>query len=1165
MVKMKKIKSFLACILVFAFMLGIVPAAYASPCCEVYITGITQANGEVTVSYNVYNDLDNRALNFKVTPNGAWRAAHTDTLYASADQNNYTYTFSAAELVEDCVYTVSITFAELCEWENCYDGGSMNFTADGNIPKFKMADLTNGKLELVGQNKAALEVTASVAGFYSLSVGFPDGWTYTTVKEYPNNMYVNDYEYFETGESKTYILTSENEESLSVVLDFGEAEITKSDALTAAPKDNDKVFSLVGNTGLTSIEIPQTGAYRFESEGEQAEYFKVMDSMGATAVYSSSGSVEEILEAGTYYIDTGSFDENCSLSVTYFVPKALEFGKAYTMESLATQYYTLTAEQPIKVTLDTGDAYVGIIDRNGNTEDVRNLGIYQSQPSEVIAAGEYYIYINNNNNIEQEVSVSAETLDSMELDTNYTPQITIKNARYFAFCAPEDGTYELNMCGCNGSYYYFNNASVGNYTEYYTAKLEKDEWLLIRMYSTDATISVSEYTAPAAIPLTYEVAANYEYYSGKTYLYSFTPDADGEYQVYSKMCCNNVKIYTDTKTLYESSSTNSGLTVNLEMEKDIPVYIELRGTSKWSNRTGDIMVKSPYMDIESSGSVTLSQTSQTIARYIAPASGYYTVKMTKSGGTYYISAIANIGNTSYYLSTYSTQTAIVYLAEGEPLQIEFAAYSNGSCNVGIEIAAVETTELELDQEYTLESGKYYTFAPKTDAIYEVISSGNVDIISAEGNEQGTESDSGIYFAGNAGNEYIVYAQYGATVTISAVESMEMVCDTQYQSGAESQVYSLKIEKDGYYRFDNEICNTIMFLFGDDLFAELNSESVGMFQLCAGTYGLLIKPETEYEGIDTPYAKFKIAETENSKELGVSMKPGYFLPTWGGTVMIPFCVTAPYDVDEAIVGLEYVDEDGVTQQEDVWYAGMRYTDISYFEAENYWMELGKTYTVKPYVYTEADEDNKVFGEEMTFTVNMAPNVIPVKYNTIKGKFKSYNQYGDNTIIYSFTQPEGAESTTDIECSEFLYLGSIFDEDYNYVDYSGNSTKKSCTLEAGKTYYFCCEVLCDGEGEVTISSLPDAPEAVPYEITEATVSGNTVSFAVSGSGTEETVLYAAIYAGNKLLEVVPLENPEGTQSVTFDSTQNASVCKLILTEKDSVAPLCDNAEIALKNNQ
>ena len=720
---MKKLKHLLSWLIVFMLIFSIMPTAvFASPCCFAEVESITEADGIITITYYIDSDTENRGVRLSVYHEGTGTTPISEDMQHSS--GTYAYSFSSSELLAGETYQAYVLFTTSCPWDACYDGVRKSFTvSDDGMPHFYLDELPNGTLDLVGKSRAAVTVTTAAAGFYSISAA--DEYNNIKIGSYPRDYNVDKYEYYTAKQNITFLISTYDGSDLSTTISFGPAAANILPTITTNPLDGDKLINVSDYIGLCSFTVSKDGLYSFEYSQPEELYgsFKLYNSDG-DYIFNSQNSIygqaiEEPLFPGTYYLDTADMRGEYDLSVTYTVPDELEYGTSYYIGQDASKYFYLNVEQPAYITLE-GSGMHAVLQSD---EDTYYLSIYET--SYVLPSGNYYVEVSNESTvaevIDEEFTLNAEFIETMSLDTPVTPSKQYPRYGnyyyYIAFCAPETDTYEFDFSKCD-SYDFVNDD--GSKLACETREMEKGDWLLILM-SDAAEISVSKYAPPAPVALTYDVESYFEWVSGKTYAFSFTPEEDGLYKFTSDRCfCNEIKIYTDDEVLYETDDSDFNY-VTVELKKNIPVYITLRGTHyTWSGDgyTNDIRVTTPY--IKDNGTVDIAGNNKPTYVYCtADVSGYYELSMQKVYDYNYSSIVAALGEKSFYVSKYSYTKTLVYIEAGEPLEIKCTYDNDESCQMEIILVSVAVQDIELETNKTVSADFYYNFTAPEDGLYKI--------------------------------------------------------------------------------------------------------------------------------------------------------------------------------------------------------------------------------------------------------------------------------------------------------------------------------------------------------------------------------------------------------------------------------------------------------------
>ncbi len=1258
---MKKVKHLLSWLIVFMLIFGIMPTAvFANPCCYAQVDDVTETDGVVTISYSFTTsnsqERQMRLMIYEVLGGGLFDQVYTDTFTQTAGE--YTYTLDSINLLNGVTYQASVDFNSYCEWDACDSAPGVEFTVVDGMPHFYLDELPNGTLDLVGKSRAAVTATTSNAGFYSISA--EDEYNNIRIGTYPRDNYVSNYEFYDAKQEITFLISTYDNSDLSTTITFGPAVLNMLPIINTNPVNGDKLINISDYIGLCSFTVPKDGLYSFEySQAEEVYGSFSLYAEDGRYIFNSQNSfygeqIEQPLFAGTYYLDTANMRGEYDLSVTYTVPDEIEYGTTYHIGKNASKYFYLNAEQPAYLTFEGEGIHITL--RNGDKT------YYIKNETPVIPAGNYYVQVGNEGPetevIDEEFTINAEFIETMSLDTPVTPSKQYQRYGnyyyYIAFCAPEADTYEFDFSKCND--YDFVNEYGSSDLSYVTREMEKGEWVLISMENA-AEISVSKYAPPAPAVLTYDVASYFEWVSGKTYAFSFTPEEDGLYKFVSENCfCNEIKIYTDSEILYETDDPRFYSTT-VELKKNVPVYITMRGTNYvWSGDgyTNDIKVTTPY--IKDYGTVDImGQSEPTYVYCTADVSGYYELSMQRVYDYNYSSISAYINGNHYYVDKYNPTKAFVYIEAGEPLEIKCIYDNIQSCQMEIVLVSVAVQNIEFETNKTVSGGFYYTFTAPHDGVYKISkilpaddetnedvsgeenedapgkpstggsgstggnsggdsstggsSSGDVagggggavivvpkpvpevgteegyassELLAGSASGVGSTSDDNTiiievssnegsylalpigldaYFIGTAGTEYLIVPGEDMELVITDAETTKLKLGTEYTTDEDVNIFEVDITADGLYRVKTpEMCNT-------NININLNGEWTyafdgrNLFELNAGKTLIITKPITGYEELAAPKAKFSIEKATNQAKLGTELIDVYYDMSWGCPV-IACSVTAPYEIEELEFGIEFTNDVGDLISETIRYVDKYYTDKVYETIATDLLEKGKTYKVKPFI-TLGEESEKIYGAEKTVTVDMQ-DTIKARYNTVKVPVKlhngnTYTKYEEVTI--EFTQPEDAQGRTYITYPEFMYPPSVYDENGEYMSrYSDENGDYYYSLAPDITYYATFSIEYDCVAEIGISTLPNPPEEVDFVISDASASNNTISFNLTGVSASNVNLFAALYSDSgKMVELIPVKNPQaGANSISYNN-DDAKKCKLMIMEDRTFKPLCDDTEI------
>ncbi len=1205
------------------------PAAFASPCCTIDKVGeIFEDESGLKVKYVCdFKDSGKTERRVRMALIGEYtkndygnmvgRVINRQYQVVEQDQE-YTYEIDKSMLIKGHTYEIDIDYADYCSWGACYSEFPVKYTCGYGMPEFEFNGPGKDALTLIGNDIAAVSFTADAAGYYN--IGVESEYDNIDIKEYGyDNVVPGKYTYFKENETKTYVFKPRWYETLNAVVSFTDAEAVPQTALKEPPLSDGDVCYRMNGSGLMSFEISQRGVYRFNVDGE-AEY--TVENANHETVYRSYWEPDIILEAGIYYIYNDS-DEEGTVTITYTEPETVEFGKQYSYPVSENEqferYFTINVSQPALLTLDdSSNVSIFALRRNDEENDIE---INERKPSRMLNAGKYFVKISGTQGTDAEFKLAADFPESIALDTETSAYLYSQQWYYLVFKAPSDGKYEFDLTKSKGR---VNNTDIDK--GYVTLEMKSGEWALICTEEQTA-VTVREYRMPEDIPLVFDEETSFEYVSGKTYLYSFTPSEDGFYKIYSeKFYFNHISIYTDTEQLYDKDLDGMLLSAHLNLKKDEKIYIKFVGDlTLWSsNYTQNLKVTNAVEQLND-GDNTVTLADEAYTEYTATEDGYYQTVMRLSGGD---SVVAEINGNIKYIGRYDDPVKVLYLKKGEKLNIKFSADdSRYECRISVKISAIDTEKINLNETISAKGNSYYSFVAEKDGAYSVIGKDMIEITQA-GNScvALSEGDGAAYFYAEAGKEYLICPFKDTEMTVTEMGIDDITVGNTYKTGQSVRMLKFEIPEDGLYRVKNNICNmnveitakpldeTEVFsanpeensiaLFGteavsaredktvtgsggsasgggggnsgggsasgggggnsgsggggvrrtEDLWTPIRGTENELFELNAGTCYIIAIPEALETGMDEPYAELTVTKAESNAKLGITLDDYFYSSI--NEAELKFTVTAPYKKRWQI-GLEITDGSGKTSEEVIGYANTHNADLLHKAYRWDDAEKDQTYTVRPYICNSNNEKEKVYGKKQTITMTARDRFIPIKYNT-KTIHVSPNtdKYGDSTGYYfEFIQPKDAEGKTYVKAKfSFVFL---YDENFKYVDYSYYG---GYTLEPGKKYYVVFYAHNTGTEEISVSSLPAAPESVPYEVKDAKFTESGVSFTASGSSDTEAMVCGALYDDDgRMIELVINKDIPNSGTMDFRRIKDGKTCKLIIADSFSAAPLCENAEI------
>lgn len=1180
---MKKLK--MLTMTVFTLIVLLIPlTSFANPCCDLWITSVNQDdNGIITVDYSALNPLPNREVEITVSTDSYTnrRQLYRDVFYISNDSfdgEDTVYTFDGSFLLEGETYVINLCYTYCCENYHCsYVSVEEKITIKEGIPSVDYDEIIDGMLELIGESKAVVKITAPVAGMYDFYI--------SSDKDIDVENYSDDgngrmgLSYYSQGESRMFLISDVNGGDLSAEIFFEKIEEIPVEPETINPTDKDICFKFSNIGSLVKFNITKKGIYQFDiTDDDEYTYFQILDEKGMH-INSADGcdSSRAYLKEGTYFVNAMQLTDVYSMTVSYVVPEELSFGKVYApvydIQGNGMIFYKMTLLKPAIVTINNQEEIMCRLYRSEYDD------FFYGEEKVVLDAGEYYFCLYNQVTEGAEVYFDKSDFESVSLDTSYIPVVSENDYYYyFAFCAPEKGKYEFDFTKYEG-YYWFGEENNGSGMDYYVKELNKGEWVLVGMYNA-SEIKVCAYTEPVAVEIKYEETAYFDFVSGKTFIYSFTPEEDGMYKLYTENTYSkSIKVWTDDEVLFETDDNRwYSIDRNYELKKDVPVYVSFSGDGDTYEEKSSVTFKSPYTEIKDGTNISVSAESDVITYYVAKESGYYKFDFSRSYGST-ADVIVDIKGNTYNIYNDYYKEVMIYLEKDEKLIVTFKKFNDEWLpDVYITVTYMNVTELIKDTSYIPESGTHYIFVPENDGAYKLtfpaefrvmVSSGDKEYISLGGyNEQ--------YFAGEEGSAYILYVtanNYPSEndntsyndLRVTEESSKSVNVNESYTTTDDFEILTFEIEEDGLYRIDNEICNVNIFIFYEGQWVSVVGEYSSLFNLEKGTNYIIVQPKessdnyqdlnTEY--IDDPYATIKIYKTVDTNKVGISVADAFASPSGGGATLV-LCITSPADVVGFEYGVEYLNDSGETVIKLCGYESMYASDKRYVIINPYFADwsIGDSVTLRPFMYLTSNEDDIIYGEQTTVTFNLLDDITPLNYKTTNINLKSCGKYGlyFNDYWYSFTQPVTDETATYIEVLNSFSDFELFDDTYNYVasyqDIEGNVYYE---LESGKVYYLRVRATFDdSEAYIRISSLAETGDSADI-LSDVKIDDKSVSFIVSAN--ENCKAYVAAYdKRGALLELKTIKNPYGSYNMKFEDATIYTFKIMILNNK--IMPLCSS---------
>ena len=1142
---MKKVRHLL---LATVLLLCMAVSVHAMGCCEVYDITVEERDEGIVVSFDLslmyadnYRDisvtLDTCAV--KATDLGDGR--HSVTLPKS----------ELPEMIKGEKYTIRLSFVDTCPHYPESDSDSwVEFTCQKGVPVVEYSALTNGKLELVGQSSAIVKVKAPADGLYTITAARADGRDHNlnltpADRDWGN---VDKYNFFDQNEEYLFRVANRDGSDLDVTIIFEKAVVPEAELKAEQPGDGDVCFEFTCEPGLMyKFTIPKAGVYFINASTEnERDWLRIECQNEFDNFSSTSGQVYELLKEGEYYVNAENHQGNMEVSIRYSEPKPFDFSKTYTLEDDENQYYMLDVDRPMLVSRSGDELYTKF------TKGDRNYYL-----SDILLAGEYYFLVSGSNGAGT-AEYTAEYFHSGELDTPLACKKLDGNYySYAAFQAPEDGVYEFDYTSLSEIQHTYNEEIWSN-QKLDQLEMKQGEWVLIRAtVQEDEEILVRKYQKPQPIELTLNVPSEFEFISGKTYCYTFTPTASGVYKFLGeKRFLTSVKIYTDEAVLMERDS----LGFVLSLTENIPVYIELFGEYEpWeSDKTDSITVAEAVTELSlGSNSITVNEEYEEKLSFSVQESGFYQLQFRKSNLSAQLYYALNESGEQVELAQ-STQYRIVYVEAGTPLSIELTCVKGDNdmkeTNLSLTISelTVEDERIEEDQQFDHSYDDYHVFVPKHTGLYGASTKLEVSSLDAYGIHFFAGADSTIFSAVEGETYLLKSVNGGLKDTISRLEVSEIGLDTAYVADGEINVYSLTIDKEGYYRADVDGQNAFLFLF-DGGWKQIKNGGTAVLDLSPGEYYLAVqKNEVSAVQIEKghyePRLEFEIRKDDSEPEWSIEAEACYYNLSQRGH-RISLSGTVPHGVKEVTVGVEFMTDWG--------FEGRATATCDVDGTDHFWCEIsvsgsvtqGKTYVFKPFCMD--NNQRKVYGKEASITVDGIAVTKRLEANHVKTAVEMKPGYESSTqyFVYEFTQPADWEGTTEIQMPFFDANYGIYG-DHTLYTVSGSTVRyKSLRngvytyeLTAGETYFIRVNTANAGIADIHISSLPDPvqqPGTEVYELLNVKKTHDGMRFDVAGD-VEDKSGWTAIYdESGRMLDIALWHDG----SAKLDRIGEADACKLV----------------------
>ncbi len=921
---MKKVTS-LAIMMCMILTMLIIPVNAYEYCCELSIDSIDCQDEKVIVNFTTNSTEDDRSIQISINRryrNAGYRV-YNEYITVPEGEQSVSREFDSSMFIDGEEYSISLEFEDRCEQDNCEWYESKSFILEsGGMPVYELSD-AYGEEITVGIDPIALKFTAQQDGIYTLFMDqvYESKATFGAVNVEGMSGLAYNMVYLKADEYVIYEVKSDKDdyntgitESFAAKFKGDFVSVTTQDVLTINPNDGDAVFSITDLEveSAAKIQIPRSGKYEISTECEDDGYGILLDNNGKEVVwqgYNESGMY--LLQAGTYYYISHpscwgmSFDgetyeldiASYTTTITYHDIETLQFGEEITSNSYDSEYFTFTLDAPAILKKEDISGYVSVI------VDLNDESKYLSDYAEVFPAGDYVL----------EYSGEGSTV----ITKTDIPIVTIGDdvscyedgeRRFVVLKATETAEYEIHSSGS----VYINNEYI--YDEYQYINMNAGETVVVELYGNDSVIDVKKYQKTyTSVNLG---GTDLNFARTQKAGVSFTAEEDNIYYVAFKneynwtAYFNEIKIYTDKKTLYEGKGAYIE-PIEITLNKGETVYIDAVN-GDWNSVnisnlaiSGDTVVK---------WSVDDEQTKTLI--YVPNETGYYKLTAAKASTDNDASFEVWAGNTDIGCVTNDNeQSTVAYASKDVPLRIKIEMSWGEVTDVKLTFGKAEAKTITDDSNFEITDNSYYSFVIPETGVYQITGSAYYEqtywrdageypyffspiikdckdygeaYLSYDGE---TVAECPTFFCGNAGDEVLFKEEstssgymfnYPIKAKIAKVETETVDLNSNITSSENFKFYAVNVINDGIYKFedlsvegdyekgnygngytyfyDGNKWNDIGYILeengGDYVTFEL---AVGTYYVYAGTYDWNL--DDEY----IPVAGFKIskAETEMS--------------------------------------------------------------------------------------------------------------------------------------------------------------------------------------------------------------------------------------------------------------------------------------------------------------
>ncbi len=989
---------------------------------------------------------------------------------------------------------------------------------------------------------------------------------------YPSGESVGEHiKYYEKGTEVIYTATSENPAKVSAV--FRKVEYSDEECLNDNPSANgDLVYSIKKNSGFRRIKIVTYGTYSAHIKNDNGSYcpFYLYDENGnlISDIGHSFGIVHDsfILNPGYYYVDTNRGNEyaepapdEATLDLTYTLPDTIEPNTLYKLSPEESGFYNLNITQPGYIKLNTVSGYPYVTFNDGGP--LYEYPVYMQ-------TGRYMLNIDIQ--YESEFRIEYESINSVALNEEAVPVHNDGNSSFLAFCAPESGEYEFDFSKSENPYSYktFDSENSTDLGIVYRT-MNKDQWVLITC-EQNTRLTVRKYD-PTPVSLQTDTTITTPLVRGEKLLYTYTPTDSAQHLLELDNVCD-VSIYTDNATIFSGSSEYMKPFYLQGGEK---VYIKIQSTvySQWSDTLSVTLSTNDTISVESNVSFDLNDDMQTFCSLAADETGYYNLEISKEGYSHY-SFCTYVCDNEYYIGEYSnTINALAYIEKGTPLIIRFDACGDGNyCTAKVTAEAIETTPIMCDTEIMVNDNNTYLFTPDSEGVYAIdtgseagstVSYGTITVVSDKGGAPLINTfNMSIMACGSEAGYAIRFAKCDKA-TISKIPTESITTNHEYKASNQDSAFVFTPEAGVKYRIENTEVNTELYVYANNEWNKMAREFGNVIESNSNSNIFIAAlAQNCSDGMSSPQAKLKIIPDFNPSEqaLSVCAEDFYKVPE-GRPPMADLKFTAPLG-STVNVGAEIVHGSNRTLPEP-HLEKMVNTETGYITQYMFGcnFEIGETYTVRPYIYTENDPQNWIYGEEKTFVYDITKKTIVLKHSATPVTISmqdNYSTYG-KMVYMEFTCPQDA-SKTYFTLPSFTDNFYLYNQNDAFIEILQDSEGSYAYLTPGEKYYISAFFRKEGVGTVSVSCLPDRPEYIKNITVDKTL--QTITYTHELKEENAQIMIAALNSYNDPLSICTAPSAPGENTANVKNLNEAKKVKIIYINKTNLQPLSHATVIELE---